>query len=267
MNSLEAWTLKICKLVGQRVDQTILSSAAMKTPAENRAGADQIEKGSVAPGGRPGDSFVRFPVWLKTGFGVCLVIAIAVVLRRMVALASATGASAPPELGKLDAWFRSHAVLTWVHISAALMFVVLLPFVFRLRYRKQRALLQAFFVLGAITGATAYGMSRYAVGGWIERSAVLVFDTLFLLSLARAYNMQRIGDIPGQRLWMIRAVAVLLGIATTRPVMGFFFATERLSHLTPDRFFGIAFWIGFSINTIAIELWLRSVRARMQISE
>jgi len=37
-----------------------------------------------------------------------------------------------------------------------------------------------------------------------------------------------------------------------------FFATQRLSHLTPGKFFGIAFWIGFSINTVVIELWLRS---------
>jgi uncharacterized membrane protein YsdA (DUF1294 family) len=56
---------------------------------------------------------------------------------------------------------------------------------------------------------------------------------------------------------MVRAVAILLGIATTRPVMGVFFATARVTHLTPHQFFGVAFWIGFSINTLVIELWLR----------
>jgi uncharacterized membrane protein YsdA (DUF1294 family) len=106
-------------------------------------------------------------------------------------------------------------------------------------------------------------MSRYAVGGWVERSAVLVFDTFFLVSLAKAYVMHRRGYAEEQRLWTIRAVAILLGIATTRPVMGVFFATERLSHLTPDKFFGIAFWIGFSINAIVIEFWLRSAARRM----
>src|SRR5262249_31526918 len=143
------------------------------------------------------------------------------------------------------------------------LFVVLLPFVLRQSGVRTRAVLRAFFVLGAITGVTAYGMSRYAVGGWVERSAVLIFDTLFLLSLARAYVLQREGDIDRQRLWMIRAVAILLGIATTRPVMGAFFATERLSHLTPAKFFGIAFWIGFSINTIIIEFWLWSAARRI----
>jgi hypothetical protein len=57
---------------------------------------------------------------------------------------------------------------------------------------------------------------------------------------------------------MLRAIAILLGIATTRPVMGVFFATSRLTHLTPAQFFGIAFWIGFSLNTLVMELWLRA---------
>jgi hypothetical protein len=68
----------------------------------------------------------------------------------------------------------------------------------------------------------------------------------------------RRGEAVEKMRWTLRAVAVLLGIATTRPVMGVFFATSRLTHLEPSQFFGIAFWIGFSINTFAIELWLRS---------
>ena len=45
--------------------------------------------------------------------------------------------------------------------------------------------------------------------------------------------------------------------------MGVFFATSRLTHLQPAQFFGIAFWIGFTINTIAIELWLRRRKERI----
>jgi hypothetical protein len=63
---------------------------------------------------------------------------------------------------------------------------------------------------------------------------------------------------------MIRAIGILLGIATTRPVMGVFFATSSLTHLEPRQFFGIAFWIGFSINTIIVELWLRSKEGQSQ---
>ncbi|HEY6374240.1 MAG TPA: hypothetical protein VIX90_01825, partial [Edaphobacter sp.] len=67
------------------------------------------------------------------------------------------------------------------------------------------------------------------------------------------------------REWMMRAIAVLLGIATTRPVMGVFFATARLTHLEPRQFFGIAFWIGFSATYIAGEIYLQRHPARVQV--
>jgi hypothetical protein len=234
----------------------------MKTATDSGSKVDRVERLIDAAAQGVNATVLRFPGWLTAGFWFCVVIAIVVVIRRMIALSTAGTSGAPPELSNLDAWFRAHAVLTWVHISVALAFVLLLPFVFRVSAAKPGALGNAFFALGAMTGATAYGMSRYAVGGWLERSAVLVFDSLFLVSLARAYAMQRQGNVEKQQVWMIRAVAVLLGIATTRPVMGAFFATERLSRLTPAKFFGIAFWIGFSINTIVIELWLRSAVRR-----
>ncbi len=107
-------------------------------------------------------------------------------------------------------------------------------------------------------GVTAYAMSAYSIGGWVERSAVLFFNSLFLFSLARAYWYMRRGESLQKMQWMWRAIGILLGIATTRPVMGVFFATSRWTHLEPSQFFGIAFWIGFSINTIIVELWLRS---------
>ena len=206
---------------------------------------------------RPTALRLEFRLWMKIGFWACLVIAVAVVVRRAVALLS-PGKSAPPELAGLDGWFAAHAVVTWIHILCALAFVVLLPLIFRARTQNSRSLQQTFFLLGAITGISAYAMSRYTVGGWLERAAVLFFDTLFLSSLARAwFFMLRGDDARKKEIWMIRAIAVLLGIATTRPVMGVFFATERLSHLSPHQFFGIAFWIGFSINTVVIEFWLR----------
>ena len=99
----------------------------------------------------------------------------------------------------------------------------------------------------------------------MERSAVLFFNSLFLFSLGRAFVDARRGEAIEKMRWMLRAVAILLGIATTRPVMGVFFATSRLTHLEPGQFFGIAFWIGFSINTIAIELWLRSRGDRLPV--
>jgi hypothetical protein len=200
----------------------------------------------------------RFPLAFKIGFWICIVIAVAVVIRRLVALSTPPSANAPPQLAGLDAYFVGHAALTYVHILCALAFVLLLPLLFWRRTRNSVTLGRVIFPLGILVGITAYAMSTHAVGGWLERAAVLFFNTLFLYALGRAFLYARRSDRPQQQRWMIRAVAILLGIATTRPVMGIFFATSRLTHLTPAQFFGIAFWIGFSLNTVVMELWLRS---------
>jgi predicted membrane protein DUF2306 len=204
-----------------------------------------------------------YPGWLKAGFWGCVVIAVAVVLRRMVALAHPSQGGASPMAG-LDAVFASHAALTLAHILPAMVFVLLIPFVLSRRFDAVWVE-RLFFPLGAVVGVTAYAMSIYSVGGWVERSAVLFFNSLFLFSLGRAYWYMRRGEAVEKMRWMLRAVGILLGIATTRPVMGVFFAASRLTHLEPRQFFGIAFWIGFSINTIAIELWLRSRGGRFPL--
>ncbi len=202
------------------------------------------------------------PVWLVTGFWGSIVISVAVVVRRLVAIAHPSQ-TAPAQMATLDAAFASHAALTIAHIVPAMAFVLLTPFVF-LRRTEAAWAERLLFPLGAVVGVTAYAMSANSIGGWVERSAVLIFNSLFLFSLARAYRYMRQGEHLLKRRWMTRAVAILLGIATTRPVMGVFFATSRLTHLEPRQFFGIAFWIGFSINTIAVELWLHSRERQSQ---
>ena len=192
---------------------------------------------------------------LKVGFWACTVVAVVVVLRRFVALMHPSQIN--PQLAALDAAFASHTALTLAHILPAMAFVLLTPVV--LPRRSDAAWPQRLlFTFGAAVGVTAYAMSAYSIGGWVERSAVLFFNSLFLFSLARAYWYMRRGESLQKMRWMWRAIGILLGIATTRPVMGVFFATSRWTHLEPSQFFGIAFWIGFSINTIIVELWLRS---------
>lgn len=196
------------------------------------------------------------PPWLRIGFWTCTVIAIAVVLRRVSALIHPLQAG-PPPMVQLDRVFSGHAVLTLAHILPALAFVVLTPFAFARRFAKQTWPERWLFPLGAWVGISAYAMSAYSVGGWIERSAVLFYDSLFLYSLARAWSYRQRGQNALKTQWLRRAVGVLLGIATTRPVMGVFFATSRITHLVPRQFFGVAFWIGFSINWLVIEWWIR----------
>ncbi len=204
------------------------------------------------------------PLWLKAGFWACIVIAVAVALRRFVALVHPSQ-SGPAAMAALDRTFASHAALTFAHITSATAFVLIAPFVI-FRAAKSGLSERLLFPLGAVVGLTAYAMSVPAYGGWVERSAVLFFNSIFLFSMGRAYWYARAGETLQKMRWLTRAIGVLLGIATTRPVMGIFFATSRLTHLEPRQFFGVAFWIGFSINAIIVELWLRSGRQGTELS-
>jgi hypothetical protein len=219
---------------------------------------------TLAGGGRRPEQVEsqKTPLWLMTSFAASILIAVGVVVRRLIAMAHPRQ-TAPSQMAALDAEFASHPALTLAHIVPAMAFVLLIPFFF-LRPTRAAWADRLLFPLGAVVGVTAYAMSAYSVGGWVERSAVLFFNSLFLFSLARAYGYWRGGEHLLKRRWMTRAVGILLGIATTRPVMGVFFATSQRTHLEPRQFFGIAFWIGFSINTIAVELWLHSTRPQPQ---
>ena len=198
----------------------------------------------------------KIPLFLRIGFWICIAISVAVVLRRIAALIAGPR-SAAPQVASLDQAFSSHTALTLSHIIPALLFVLIAPvIVFR---PKQDWPQRVFFPLGIIVALTAYAMSAYSIGGWTERTAVFLFDSLFLFSLVRAWVYRRHTDSALSRRWQLRSIAILLGIATTRPVMGVFFATARLTHLVPQQFFGIAFWIGFSINVLIFELWIHSV--------
>src|ERR1700746_1668699 len=199
---------------------------------------------------------------VRAGFWISIVIAVAAVLRRIVALIHPV-TSGPAQMVALDAEFVAHKALTLAHILPALAFVVLIPFLYMRRFAGARWVERLLFPLGAIVGITAYAMSTDSIGGWLERSAVLFFNTLFMFSLLRAWQLR--GEQNRKLEWMTRPIGILLGIATTRPIMGIFFATSPLTHLTPSQFFGIAFWMGFSINTVAVEIWLRSRAGRFKV--
>src|ERR1700722_6682539 len=101
----------------------------------------------------------EFPRGLRFAFWACVVIAVAVVVRRVVALLSpATGG--PPQMARLDAVFAGHASLTLAHILPAAAFVLLSPFLRSRRHGAGRRMPLAFYALGAWTGVTAYAMCR-----------------------------------------------------------------------------------------------------------
>jgi uncharacterized membrane protein len=194
---------------------------------------------------------------------ILCVIATAAVLRRTFVLLSPPATPRAPDLAAMDAVFAAHRTMTLMHILPALCLVLLLPFWFSPRIRlhhatAHRRITPILFALGAVTAITAMFMNTHPIGGFNEVAAILLFNTLFIIFLARSYIFWLRGNIPQHRAWMTRAFAVLLGIATTRPIMGVFFATARITHLQPHQFFGTAFWIGFTLTYIAGEAYIRS---------
>src|SRR5437899_10893638 len=88
------------------------------------------------------------------------------------------------------------------------------------------------------------------------RSTLFPYTTLF-----RSWHALR-REFAQHREWMIRGYAIGLAVATIRPIMASFFAAAVMSGHAPQprEFFGTAFWTGFTLQTIAAEIWINYTR-------
>jgi uncharacterized membrane protein len=204
-------------------------------------------------------------------------IGVVVAARRIVVLVpvvsggfhpAAVAPAANPRIAQLratDDLFAAHPRLTLIHIIPGLLFMLLGPFQFsrtiRRKYPKWHRVNGRIFVGCAyVVGISALVMSvaMPAIGGVNQAVATTLFGILFLIALTKAFRHILRGEIPQHREWMIRAYAIGLAVATIRPIIGFFFATSPLTGLTPHEFFGTAFWLGFTVQAIAAEVYLRA---------
>jgi uncharacterized membrane protein len=201
-------------------------------------------------------------VW--TGVIVLAVIGLAAATRRTLVLFwPAVFAGRYPPAAAMDIGFAKHMALTLLHIIPASLFLVLVPLQFvpaiRTKYLSvHRRLGRILVVSGLVIGTSALVMSySMNIGGPNETAATTLFGILFLFSLIKAYRHIRRKEVAQHREWMIRAFAIGLGVATTRPIVGMFFAFRKL---TPHEFFGIAFWLGFTITFFVAEAWIDYTR-------
>jgi len=201
-------------------------------------------------------------LWSAVGFLVVIGLA-AVTRRALVLLWPVQFAGKASPAAALDAGFARHVALTLVHILPGGLFLVLAPLQFMPNSRQKylqlhRWMGRILMVCGLIVGISALVMSyRMNIGGPNETAATTLFAIVFLYCLIKAYRQIRRKEVARHREWMIRAFGVGLGVATTRPIVGMFFAFRRL---TPHEFFGIAFWLGFTITFLAAEAWVDYTR-------
>jgi uncharacterized membrane protein len=211
-------------------------------------------------------ALVRF-LWTSVIF--LAFIGLAVAVRRSVVLLKPGALSTRNNpAAELDNAFANRRTLTLAHILPAMLFMVLGPLQFVRSLRSKyphvhrwsgRIFLTASAVVG-VTGLTlAFGKT---IGGVDEKAAIALFGSFFLIALAKALWHALRREFDQHREWMIRGYAIGLAVATIRPIMGTFFAAALLRGHRPEpkEFFGAAFWIGFTLQMIAAEVWINYTR-------
>jgi uncharacterized membrane protein len=214
----------------------------------------------------PNRALVRF-LWTAVVFLAFIGLAVAT-RRTIVLLKPGTLSSANNPAAQLDAHFANHVTLTLAHILPAMLFMVLGPLQFVRSLRSKYPQIhrwsgRIFLTASAIVGVTGLTMAfGKTIGGVDEKAAITLFGVFFLIALAKALWHALRREFVQHREWMIRGYAIGLAVATIRPIMGTFFAAALLRGDAPEpkEFFGTAFWIGFTLQMIAAEIWINYTR-------
>lgn len=172
-----------------------------------------------------------------------------------------------PDPQAFDAGLTQRPVLTLVHILPGALFMILGPLQFSTRLRARRPRLHrrigwAFTATSLVIGISAMALTlQTAIGGVNERVAIVLFDTVFLVALIKGFRLARARRFREHREWMLRAFSIGLAVATIRPIIGIFFGLYKAKNfLPPQEFFGIAFWLGFTLHLIGTEIWINRSR-------
>lgn len=161
--------------------------------------------------------------------------------------------------------FNQYPAITLLHVVPAALFMILAPLQFMARIRRRALWWHRLAGRVILIISIPIGVSGMVFGlvmpfaGFVEASAIALFGTLFLTSIVLGFRAIRRGDIDRHREWMIRMVAVALGVSMVR-LSGL--GLMLMLHEGPEVWFGLSVWIGFSITSAAAEVWIRSTRER-----
>ncbi|HSE54062.1 MAG TPA: DUF2306 domain-containing protein [Gemmatimonadales bacterium] len=163
----------------------------------------------------------------------------------------------------VERWFAAHATLTWAHIIPGSVFLGLAPLQFARGLRENHPALHRWagrvLLLTALpTGLTGILLQlRSPYGGALALSSILVAGGLFLGAAVLAYQAIRRRDRERHREWMIRMLAVGLGVGTVRVIAA---PLILLTGQRPLELMGVAFWLGFALPVAGGEWWIRVTR-------
>lgn len=170
----------------------------------------------------------------------------------------------PPPTNIFDKRYVEHPWVTLLHIVPGLLFLTLVPFQFVARIRQRhinihriigRILVVCAFITGVFALIAAFRFPAY--GGVSTQAATLFFSLIFLFSLIKAVYHIRKKEVHLHREWMIRTVALAMGVASIRIFVLILMALTNFGH---EEVFGTSFWLGFSVNLLVAEVWINYTR-------
>jgi uncharacterized membrane protein len=170
------------------------------------------------------------------------------------------------EIDRFDRRFGDDPLMTMLHILPGGLLLLLAPFQFSPRIRNRHIrfhrwsgrVLVGCAVVSALAGF--YFGLRMPYGGLSETAVIVLFGAILLVAVTLAVAAIRRGDVARHREWMIRAFAVVVGIATIRVVGMVLDVLLTPTGVGPADVFVLSLWTGWILTLTAAEVWIRYTR-------
>jgi hypothetical protein len=176
---------------------------------------------------------------------------------------SAEGTRTRGDIVRMGEKYVDHARYTFAHMLPGILILLLAPLQFSAEVRRRHVrihrwsgrLVLVMVVLVAISGFR-FGVVDSNVPA-LERPTIVIFSGLFLFAAARAFVAIRAHDVRRHREWMIRMVAMAVGIGAVRVVS---LPLLLLVRARWETTFVLSMWVGWVLSIGAAELWIRHTR-------
>jgi hypothetical protein len=182
----------------------------------------------------------------------------------------APGSDRSEQVRAVDLKYGAHRILTRLHVLPGALFMLLVPLQLVKSIRSRRPGFHRWngrVVVAA--GLLAVLLSFYfafvsPLGGRAESVIVGVIGTIFIVSFGKAIVAIRRGDRATHREWMLRALAIALGISVERLVVIPLDLWLAPSGMSTSAIFVISIVVGWSISIGVGEWWIRATRPALR---
>jgi uncharacterized membrane protein len=154
--------------------------------------------------------------------------------------------------------FYGSEVAGWAHAMGGAIAVLIGPFQFLSALRARMPVVHVWmgrtYLLAVLAGALGgLYFAPTSVAGVPGTLGFSVLAVLWLYTGTMAFAAIRRRDVATHRRWMIRNYALTFAAATLRIELGML----QVGGLTFDQAFPIVAWSSWTLNALAVELWLR----------